>query len=110
MASYWMVLLIQAQSATHGPFGLLCARQIRFWLVALMAIAIRREFSKKGLTSSVFLADLRCGFLAYFFDALLDVFLDALLRDRLDVFFDAFLANCRAAGDFVMTGIPVVCD
>jgi len=36
--------------------------------------------------------------------------LDVFLADRLDVFFDVFLANCRAAGDLVMTGIPVVCD
>jgi len=46
-------------------------------------------------------------FLTIFLDALPDAF----LADRLDVLLVAFLANGLAlAGDFVMTGIPVVCD
>jgi hypothetical protein len=41
----------------------------------------------------------------------LDALLDVFLADRLDVFLVAFLANGFAlAGDFVMIGIPVVCD
>jgi hypothetical protein len=67
-----------------------------------MAIAIKREFSKKGATSSVLPVDLLVVFLTVFLD---------FLADRPDVFLVAFLANClAAAGDFVMIGIPVVCD